>query len=129
MQQRAAPTQPRTERQGTYNASVPAAPLDSDSFEPRDGVKGDIARMLFYMDVRYAGADGVPDLELIDEDSRSGPLLGHLCTLLAWHEADPVDDLEHRRHERIVDTQGNRNPFIDRPEFAAAIWDTACGVN
>jgi uncharacterized protein len=106
-----------------------ASRRDADSFEPRDADKGDIARMLFYMDVRYAGADGVPDLTLIDEDSNSGPLLGHLCTLLAWHEADPVDDLERRRHQRIVETQGNRNPFIDRPVFAAAICDTACGVN
>lgn len=80
------------------------------------------------MDVRYAGDDGVPDLALIDEDSRSGPLLGHLCTLPAWHEADLVDDLERRRHERIVETRGNRNPFIDRPQFAMAIW-SACGVN
>ena len=69
-----------------------------------------MARMLFYMDVRYAGADGVPDLELIDADSNSGPLLGHLCTLLAWHEADPVDDFERRRHQRIVETQGKPQP-------------------
>jgi serine protease len=102
---------------------------DADSFEPRDAVKGDIARMLFYMDVRYAGADGVPDLALIDEDSNSGPLLGHLCTLLAWNGADPVDDLERGRHQRIVETQGNRNPFVDRPEFAATIWANACDVN
>ena len=105
-----------------------ASRRDADSFEPSDAVKGDVARMLFYMDVRYAGDDGVPDLALIDEDSRSGPLLGHLCTLLDWHEADPVDDFERRRHERIVETQGNRNPFIDRPQFAMAIWST-CGVN
>lgn len=55
---------------------------DADSFEPRDAVKGDVARMLFYMDLRYAAADGVPDLALIDEDRNNGPLLGHLCTLL-----------------------------------------------
>jgi endonuclease I len=102
---------------------------DADSFEPRDAIKGDVARMLFYMDVRYACADGVPDLALIDQDSNSEPLLGHLCTLLAWNSGDPVDDLERRRHQRIVETQGNRNPFIDRPEFAAAIWGSACGVN
>jgi endonuclease I/endonuclease/exonuclease/phosphatase family metal-dependent hydrolase len=103
-----------------------ASRRDAGSFEPRDAVKGDIARMLFYMDVRYAGADGVPDLALVDEDSNSGPLLGHLCTLLTWHQADPVDNLERRRHERIVEIQGNRNPLIDRPEFAAPIWGTAC---
>ena len=62
------------------------------------------------MDVRYAGADGVPDLALIDDDSSSGPFLGHLCALLGWHDADPVDDLERLRHQRIVEMQGNRNP-------------------
>ena len=36
---------------------------------------------------------------------------------------------KEQTHERIVETQGNRNPFIDRPEFAAAIWGGACGVN
>jgi uncharacterized protein len=66
-----------------------ASRRDADSFEPRDAVKGDVARMLFYMDVRYAGANGVPDLALIDEDSNSGPLLGHLCTLLAWEIRAP----------------------------------------
>jgi serine protease len=93
----------------------------------REG-KGDVARMLFYMDACYAGADGIPGLALVDDDS-SGPLLGHLCTLLAWNEADPVDNLERRRHQRIVEVQGNRNPFIDRPGFAIAIWGSACGAN
>jgi endonuclease I len=55
----------------------------------------------------------VPDLALIDEGSRSGPLLGHLSILLAWHEADPVTELQRRRHQRIVEIQGNRNPFAD----------------
>jgi uncharacterized protein len=55
--------------------------------------------------------------------------LGHLCTLRSWHAADPVDDFERRRHQRIVQVQGNRNPFIDRPAFAAAIWSPACGEN
>jgi endonuclease I len=85
--------------------------------------------MLFYVDVRYAGDDGLPDLALIDEDSRSGPLLVHLCTLLDWHQADPVDDFERRWHERIAEAQGNRNPFIDRRDFAVAIWGNACIMN
>jgi len=73
--------------------------------------------------------DSVPDIELIDDDSRGGPTLGHLCTLLAWHAADQVNDLERRRHQRMVEVQGNRNPLIDRPGFAAAIWGSACGVD
>jgi endonuclease I len=81
------------------------------------------------MDVRYACADSVPGLALVDDDTNSGPLLGHLWTLLAWNEADPVDNLERRRHQRIVEVQGNRNPFIDRPGFAIAMCGSACGVN
>jgi endonuclease I len=105
-----------------------ASRRDADSFEPRDAVKGDVARMLFYMDVRYAGADGVPDLTLIDEDSNSGPLLGHLCTLLVWHEADPVHDPERRRHQRICGRAGQPQSVIDGPEFVAAMWSSACAL-
>jgi hypothetical protein len=57
-----------------------ASRCDADSFEPRDTIKGDVGRILFYMDVGHAGDDGVPDLALVDDDSNSGPLLGHLCT-------------------------------------------------
>lgn len=74
------------------------------------------------MEERCAGDDSVPDLELIDEDRHSGAKLGHLFTLLAWHAANPVDDLERRRHQRIVEVQDNRNTFIDGPKFAAAVW-------
>ena len=99
---------------------------DSDSFEPDDNVKGDIARMLFYMDVRYEGDDLV-DLELNDEvNNGSTPYHGKLSTLLEWHLLDPVDDFERRRNEVIYeDYQHNRNPFIDHPEWANLIWDEA----
>lgn len=96
---------------------------DADSFEPPDRVKGDVARMLFYMAVRYEGTDG-PDLELNDlVDNGSAPRHGRVSVLLAWHAADPVSDRERRRNEIIYsDWQGNRNPFIDHPEWAEQIW-------
>ena len=47
-----------------------------------------------------------------------------LSTLLQWHAEDPVDAYEKRRHEVVVDYQENRNPFIDHPEWAEAIWGT-----
>jgi serine protease len=100
---------------------------DPDSFEPRDAVKGDIARMLFYMDVRYEGGLDGHDLELVDRTTGGEPTtLGRLCTLVRWHELDPVDDLERRRHERIVELQGNRNPFIDAPSLVRATFGTQC---
>ncbi|MFP4125606.1 MAG: endonuclease I family protein [Alphaproteobacteria bacterium] len=100
---------------------------DGDSVEPRDGIKGDVARMLFYMDVRYDGADGTPDLELVrgagGEDANT---LGDLCRLLAWHTADPLEGSELDRHARIVAQQGNRNPFVDRPDLADKLYGPRC---
>jgi endonuclease I len=95
---------------------------DGDSFEPRDEVKGDCARMMFYMVARYEGDSGEPDLELVDYTGTSGPNLGKLSTLLAWHIADPVDDWERRRNDRVYGFQNNRNPFIDHPEYVSYIW-------
>src|SRR5690606_2021040 len=85
---------------------------DDDSFEPRDEVKGDVARMLMYMAVRYEGDDGYADLELNDRAGNgSAPYPGRISVLLEWHEADPVDDFERRRNEVIYEQfQHNRNP-------------------
>lgn len=100
---------------------------DRDSWEPRNEVKGDIARTLFYMAVRYEGGDEAADLELLDKVNSEGgskkPLHGKLSTLLKWHKDDPVDDYERRRNNIIYEKyQHNRNPFIDKPEWAALIW-------
>lgn len=103
---------------------------DNDyTFEPRDAVKGDVARMLFYMAVRYEGEGDEPDLELTElllSNTDISPLHGKLSTLLAWHRADPVDDWERNRNEIIfTDFQHNRNPFIDIPELVEFIWGNA----
>ncbi|MDQ0270912.1 endonuclease [Cytobacillus purgationiresistens] len=99
---------------------------DHDSWEPRDEVKGDVARMLFYMDVRYEGNPGEIDLELNDKvNNGKKPNHGKLSILLEWHQEDPVDDFERKRNDIIYDEfQFNRNPFIDNPEWAEEIWGT-----
>lgn len=99
---------------------------DGDSVEPRDGIKGDLARMLFYMDVRYDGTDGTPDLRLVRGPGEGEAMMGDLCRLLAWHTADPLTGDELDRHRRIVAEQGNRNPFIDRPDLAAKLYGPRC---
>lgn len=109
--------------------------IDSDSFEPRDDIKGDVARMMFYMDTRYegSGSDNVPDLVLVNRLTASAePNLGFLCTLIAWNNADAVDESEQRRNDRIYELQGNRNPFIDNPAWVSTLYpadscDTADG--
>ena len=101
------------------------------TWEPPDAMKGDVARMLFYMDVRYEGGDAsnTPDLVLVDRATVAGsPNMGYLCTLVDWHLADPVSAKETARNAVIYSWQGNRNPFIDRPEFVLALWGEACGI-
>ncbi|KAB2332575.1 endonuclease [Bacillus mesophilum] len=95
----------------------------SNSFEPPDRVKGDVARMLFYMATRYEAGDRV-DLELNERlNNGSAPYHGKLSVLLEWHKQDPVDEIEQRRNDKIHEIQGNRNPFIDHPEWAESIWN------
>lgn len=105
-------------------------------FEPRDEVKGDVARMLFYMATRYEGEDGdFVDLELttdlylyedseIDIKNSKLPYYENLEVLLRWHIEDPVDEWELERNETIYQFQNNRNPFIDHPEYVELIWGT-----
>ncbi len=108
---------------GSAHSEATGCKYDSDSWEPRDEVKGDVARALFYMAVRYEGTNGEKDLELVDEvNTFPDPEHGKLSTLLAWHEQDPVDDFERHRNNRIFAWQKNRNPFIDHPEYANMIW-------
>lgn len=93
----------------------------SSLFEPRDEVKGDVARIMFYMAVRY-GAKTKFNLQLVDSYPTSGSTLngkfGNLQTLLKWHYNDPVSNDEIYRNNVIYTSyQKNRNPFIDHPEY------------
>ena len=96
-------------------------------FEPRDEVKGDTARMIFYMAVRYEGEEGdMVDLEVINDPDSSKelklPEYGDLDDLLRWMIEDPVSEKEIERNQIIFQYQGNRNPFIDHPELVELIW-------
>ncbi|PGZ72094.1 ribonuclease [Priestia megaterium] len=111
---------------GTEHSEALGNYFDSDSWEPRDEVKGDVARMLFYMAVRYEGdVSDEPDLELNNTvNNGTAPYHGKLSVLLKWNAQDPVDDRERRRNDIIYsDYQHNRNPFIDHPEWVNEIWN------
>ena len=97
---------------------------DSDSFQPRDAVKGDVARMILYMAVRWDGGDGFADLEPNNSVANgTAPYIGKLSVLKQWNLQDPPDAFEKRRNQVIYDTwQHNRNPFIDHPEWVTAIY-------
>ncbi|MFF3541375.1 endonuclease I family protein [Streptomyces platensis] len=109
---------------GSKVDEAPGSLSDDDSFEPRDAVKGDVARMILYMAVRYDGGDGFPDLEPNDNvDNGTQPHIGRLSVLKKWSEQDPPDTFEKHRNQVIFDKyQHNRNPFIDHPEWVGEIW-------
>ncbi|MBI9009570.1 MAG: endonuclease [Tenericutes bacterium] len=92
--------------------------VGSDFYEPRDEVKGDIARILFYMTTMY------PSLTLNNDETTSSAYLtmGTLSVLLEWNLLDPVDEFEMNRNNVLYSYQGNRNPYIDYPGFADLIW-------
>lgn len=99
------------------------------TWEPRDEVKGDVARMILYMDVRYEGDNGELDLVAVDAvNTAPAPEHGRLSTLLEWHEQDPPDDFEMNRNNVVYSYQQNRNPFIDHPEFVYNIWGPSAGL-
>ncbi len=81
-------------------------------FEPCDESKGDIARALLYFNVRY-----------YDTLTQQG--VNMLPDLVAWNLADPPDAREIARNNAIHGFLGNRNPFVDHPEFVNRIWGVA----
>ena len=98
-------------------------------FEPIDEFKGDIARMLLYFAVRYE--DEVTDNSWDNHTITNNPLNGtnnqvyevwYLQLLYKWHNDDPVSDREIKRNNEAYNFQGNRNPFIDYPEYVDLIW-------
>lgn len=113
---------------GYQKPAGPTTPLcsqDLDSWEPPTEMKGDLARAMFYMDVRYEGDSGEPNLVLTDDAtqiSSSANFMGRLSNLLVWHFLDPVSAAERSRMEGVYGYQRNRNPFVDRPEWVEAIY-------
>lgn len=116
---------------GSSSISIPG--YSGSVFEPIDEYKGDLARGYFYMMTRYE--DVIPSWEnntiesdaVLDGTSYPGFEQWMLDMLINWHNIDPVDTKEIERNEAIYSIQGNRNPFIDHPEYVNLVWDS-CGA-
>ena len=102
---------------GTGNASV----LSNSNWYPGDEWKGDIARMMMYMYVRYPSQCLATN---IGAGSTSFSPNGDMPNLfLEWNNQDPVSQYELNRNNILNTLQGNRNPFIDNPYLATKIWN------
>ena len=83
--------------------------------------KGDVARGVLYMEIRYNG------LEIVDGYPDTVGMMGDLATILNWHAMDPPDDFEMNRNNIIYTWQFNRNPLIDHPELVDYLWGDMVG--
>lgn len=100
---------------GSGNAGVTA----QGHFYPGDEWKGDVARMMLFMYVRY-GNRCLPSNVGIGNAVASDANMIDL--FLEWNVEDPVNAFEDTRNDVLAGIQGNRNPFIDNPAFATQIW-------
>ena len=114
------PSQPDYENPA--NDLSPSCTANSDTFEPGDAQKGHAARAILYMATRYE------DLEIVNTPpsgppSTSDSRMAQLSTLLDWNRKALPTIKEKNNNQKIYESyQYNRNPFIDFPEFADAIW-------
>ncbi|MEC7274573.1 MAG: endonuclease [Verrucomicrobiota bacterium] len=104
------------------NNLSPNCTANSDTFEPGDAQKGHVARAILYMATRY------DYLEIVNTPPSSPPntssnRMAQLRTILDWNRKALPTVKEKNNNQKIYESyQYNRNPFIDFPEFADAIW-------
>jgi len=119
-----------TSLNGSKLGSCSTSGYSGTVFEPIDEFKGDIARMFLYFVTRYEGQLGGFDpsnsKNTLDGSEDRGYEQWYIDMLMAWHEQDPVSQREIDRNNAAYAHQGNRNPFIDHPEFVQCIWGGGC---
>lgn len=89
--------------------------------------RGDVARSLFYMAVRFESLNVVNGDPIELSSGNPSYQIGDLATLLTWNTSDPRDDFEMNRNNYIYTWQMNRNPFIDYPSLADYIFGANFG--
>ncbi len=103
----------------TYGATADELCYKSGSFfYPAEGYRGATARILMYVQVRW-GDDY--NLEFV-LGAGSNKTIGDIETLMKWHLEEPPTEEEITRNNVVAELQGNRNPFIDHPEYASKIF-------
>ena len=96
-------------------------------FEPRNEYKGDLARGQLYMVTRYenlvAGWQGFGNAnDILNGTTYPALDAWYIKLMFKWHLNDPVSTKEINRNNAVYPLQGNRNPFIDHPEYVYQVW-------
>lgn len=107
-------------------------------FEPDDQYKGDYARIYMYFAVRYGGGSCAATKSqggaiFTSTFTNANPYVTNygIALFKKWHEQDPVSQKEITRNNAIETLQGNRNPFVDHPEWAEKVfgWNVDPAIN
>ncbi|WP_405206006.1 endonuclease [Aquimarina sp. LLG6339-5] len=96
-----------------------SGPTSQGYWYPGDEFKGDVARMMMFMYIRYGNRCLPSNVGIGTAVSGDSDMIE---LFLEWNAEDPVSTLELQRNPIIENLQGNRNPFIDNPAFATQIW-------
>lgn len=112
-----------------WGSAKPGLGFSGTVFEPNDEIKGDIARIYFYMTTCYQDkiltwTGGSTSADVIGGTTYK-PLKEWVMTMmLRWSEQDPVDEVERARNAAVYTVQKNRNPFVDYPGLEQYVWGT-----
>lgn len=85
----------------------------SSYFDPGESVRGDCARILLYVYVRWGNTSKMWG---------TGGVMENKDILLKWMEEDPVDTWEMGRNDAVESITGVRNVFVDYPEYAFTLF-------
>ena len=97
-------------------------------FEPLDEFKGDIARCLLYFATRYEGQIPSWNYSMFNGTSTQVFTNTFISILVTWNNLDPVSPYEIAKNNAVYNFQGNRNPYIDHPEYVCRVWSSACAL-
>jgi len=118
-----------TSTNGSKRGTSAVAGYSGTVFEPIDEFKGDFARIFFYFATRYQDKVKNWNFGMFNGTNDKVFTDGFLDILLQWHENDPVSPREIAINNRVYAHQGNRNPFIDNPEYVHDIWGHSSGFS
>jgi hypothetical protein len=121
-----------TSLNGSKLGSSSVAGISGPVFEPINEYKGDVARAYLYMVTRYEtylatwNGYNTEGAETLDGSMFPAVDINYLKLMIKWHNQDPVSQKEKDRNNGAYSFQGNRNPFVDHPEYVSEIWNSSC---
>jgi endonuclease I len=100
-------------------------------FEPIDEYKGDVARAFFYFVTRYqddmtSWGSNADAAQAFEPNTFPSVDIAYLKLMIQWHNLDPVSQKEIDRNNAAYSFQGNRNPFVDYPQYVSQVWNSSC---